>query len=183
MQRYSGLSLASRLRATLLGGIVLALAAEAPLRAQTAGGLPPGEGRDLVAVVCSQCHGLNTIVQIRDGSAGWKQFVDYMIMKGAQVTERETDTIVQYLTANFGPTSQPAAGAAPAALTALPAGTGKELVEARCVACHDLGRVVASKRQKTEWDGIVANMVGRGAQATPEERGTIVSYLAAQFGE
>src|SRR6266567_4436459 len=114
MQRCSRLSLVPL-------SVVLSLAAAAPLQAQTAGGLPPGEGRDLVAVVCSQCHGLNTIMQIRDGSAGWKQFVDYMIMKGAQVTASETDTIVQYLTASFGPTSPPAAGAAPAALAALPA--------------------------------------------------------------
>src|SRR5438128_172955 len=110
MQRCSRFSLASRLGASLLAGVALSLIAAAPIHAQAPGALPPGEGRDLVAVVCSQCHGLNTIMQIRDGSAGWK-------------------------------------------------------------------------RQKTEWDGIVANMVTRGAQATPEERQTIVSYLAAQFGE
>jgi len=172
----------SRLSA-LVGFAALSLAAAAPLHAQTAPGLPPGEGRDLVATACTQCHGLNTIMAIRDGSAGWRQFVNYMILKGAQVTERETDTIIQYLTANFGPGSPPAAGAAPATLAPLPSGAGKELVEARCVTCHDLLRVVASKRQKPDWDGIVANMIDRGATATPQERQTIVSYLAAQFGE
>jgi mono/diheme cytochrome c family protein len=167
----------------LIGFIALSLAAAAPLHAQTGPALPPGEGRDIVATACTQCHGLNTIVQIRDGSGGWRQFVNYMILKGAQVSEREADTVVQYLTANFGPNSPPAAGAAPAALAPLPPGTGKELVEARCVTCHDLLRVVASRRQKTEWDGIVANMINRGATATPVERQTIVAYLATQFGE
>jgi hypothetical protein len=38
------------------------------------------------------------------------------------------------------------------------------------------------KRQKTEWDALVGNMVSRGATATPDERQMIVSYLAAQFG-
>jgi competence protein ComEA len=168
-----------------LGGFAaLSLAAAGPLHAQTAPALPPGEGRELVATVCTQCHGLNTIVAIRDGSAGWRQFVNYMILKGAQVTERETDTVVQYLTANFGPNSPPAAGAAaPAVLAPLPPGTGKELVEARCVTCHDLLRIVAARRQKTDWDAIVANMVNRGATASPEERQTIVAYLATQFGE
>ena len=170
-------------RFAVLGGIAaLSAVMAAPLHAQ-APALPPGEGRDLVAVACTQCHGLNTIVQIRDGAGGWRQFVNYMILKGAQMTERETDTVVQYLTANFGPNSPPAAGAAPAALAPLPPGTGKELVEARCVTCHDLLRVVASRRQKTEWDGIVANMINRGATATPVERQTIVAYLATQFGE
>jgi cytochrome c5 len=171
-------------RLCLLGGLAtLSLAAAAPLHAQTAPALPPGEGRDLVAVACTQCHGLNTIVQIRDGAAGWRQFVNYMIMKGAQVSNGEADTVVQYLTANFGPNSPPAAGAAPAVLAPLPSGSGKDLVEARCVTCHDLLRIVASRRQKTDWDAIVANMIDRGATATPEERQAIVSYLATQFGE
>ena len=94
----------------LLAGVVLCLG-PAPLRAQTAPALPPGEGRELVASVCTGCHTLNTIVQIRDGAPGWRQFVNYMIMKGAQVSVHDTDVIVAYLTTNFGPNSPPAAGA------------------------------------------------------------------------
>jgi competence protein ComEA len=165
----------------LLAGVALCLGA-APLRAQTAPALPPGEGRELVASVCTGCHTLNTIVQIRDGAPGWRQFVNYMIMKGAQVSVHDTDVIVAYLTTNFGPNSPPAAGAPAPAVVTLPAGAGKELVEGRCVTCHDLTRVVVSRRQKADWDAIVANMVSRGATATPEERQTMVAYLAAQFG-
>ncbi|HEY6256317.1 MAG TPA: hypothetical protein VIY51_11050 [Xanthobacteraceae bacterium] len=168
---------------SLLGGLALLLLATAPLPAQTAPTLPPGEGRDVVANACTGCHGLNTIVQIRDGAAGWRQFVNYMIMKGAQVSEHDTDTIVQYLTTNFGPNSPPAAGAPPPVVVSLPAGAGKELVEGRCVTCHDLLRVVASRRQKADWDAIVANMVNRGATVAPEEQQRIVAYLAAQFGQ
>jgi mono/diheme cytochrome c family protein len=167
-----------------LGGTALAAVALAtPLHAQSTPNLPPGEGRDLVASVCTGCHALTTIVQIRDGSAGWRQFVNYMIMKGAQVSQHDSDTIVQYLTINFGPNSPPAAGAPPPIVAALPAGAGKDLVESRCVTCHDLTRIVASRRQKPDWDAIVANMVNRGATATADERQTIVTYLATQFGE
>src|ERR1700693_2969775 len=128
-------------RLLAFGGLAaLSLALAAPLHAQPAPILPPGEGRDVVVSVCTQCHGLTTIVQIRDGSAGWRQFVNYMIMKGAQVSDREGDTGVQYMTVNFGPTPPPAAGAAPAAVAPLPPGPGKELVEAHCVTCHDLLR-------------------------------------------
>src|ERR1700756_140944 len=130
-------SRASRL--SLCGGIALVLAASAPLNAQTPGGLPPGEGRELVATVCSQCHGLGTIMAVRDGPAGWRQFVNYMIMKGAPVREGETETIGHYLAASFGPAQHPPPS--PASLAALPAGPGKDLIEARCVACHDLTRI------------------------------------------
>src|ERR1700719_3237394 len=148
--RRSALSFAGALAA-------LALAAAQPLQAQNRPNLPAGEGRDVFAVACTQCHGLNTIMAMRDGPAGWRAAVNYMIMKGAQLTQPEVDTVVQYLAANFGPGSPPSAAAAGAA-TALPSGTGKDLIEARCTVCHDLGRVVANKRQRTEWDAIVSNM-------------------------
>src|ERR1700730_19465951 len=135
------MKLGKRLR--VLGGLAaLCFATAAPLHAQTSGlppgGLPPGGGRDIVAVACSQCHGLTTIMAIRDGAAGWRQFVNYMIMKGAQVSQRDTDTIVQYLTTNFGPNSPPAAGAPPPIAVSLPAGAGKDLVESRLVTSPDV---------------------------------------------
>src|ERR1700722_9130737 len=109
----------------LFGGLALLLMAAQSAGAQTAGNLPAGDGRDILAVACTQCHGLNTIMAMRDGAAGWKQHIDYMIMKGAQLTEPETNTLAQYLAGNFGPGSQPAA-AAPSTAIALPAGDGKD---------------------------------------------------------
>jgi cytochrome c5 len=154
----------------------LAIAIAMPARAQ--GALPPGEGRDLLATACSQCHPLNVIRSMREGPEGWKRHVYNMVTRGAQLNAREADTVVAYLAANFGP-SAPAASATP---VALPSGPGKDLVEARCTACHDLERVAVIKRQKSQWPALVANMVGRGAVATPEEAQAISSYLAAHFG-
>src|SRR4030088_3015186 len=95
-------------RLSVLAGLAaFSLATAAPLLAQTAPALPPGEGCDIVAAACTQCHGLHTIMAIPDGADGRRHFVDYMIMKGAQVSDREVDTIVQYLTASFGPNSPP----------------------------------------------------------------------------
>jgi cytochrome c5 len=156
--------------------IALLISANTPLRAQTP--LPQGDGRDLVATACSQCHGLGTIVVMREGTAGWKIHVRNMVLRGAQLTAPEADTVVQYLTANFGPGAPLSAAAT---RVALPGGPGKELVETRCALCHDLERV-AVKRQKGNWPSIVANMVTRGAPATPDEAQTIVTYLATQFG-
>jgi mono/diheme cytochrome c family protein len=154
----------------------LAIAIARPACAQDA--LPPGEGRDLLATACSQCHALNVIRSMREGAEGWKRHVYNMVTRGAQLNAREANMVVAYLAANFGPT-------APAAATTrvtLPSGPGKELVEARCAACHDLERVASAKRQKSQWPALVANMVGRGAVATPEEAQAISSYLASHFG-
>ena len=172
------------LRLRVLGGLAaLTLASVSPLSAQNpAANLPAGEGRDILTTACTQCHALGTVVQMRDGPGGWKRQVRNMIFRGAQVNDADSEKLIDYLAANFGPGSaRPAvANATP---VSLPDGSGKELVEARCQLCHDLGRVAGIKRTKTEWDGIVANMVTRGATATPEEARTISAYLGSHFAE
>jgi cytochrome c5 len=164
--------------ALMLAGAVavLALAASTPLHAQTASALPPGEGRDLVATACSQCHTLNVIMAGRDGPVGWKKHVYNMVLRGAQLTPREADTVIQYLITNFGP------GAPAATAAALPSGPGKELVETRCAVCHNLERVTVVKRQKRDWETVVANMYERWGMSAPDEVQAISAYLVAQFG-
>ncbi len=152
----------------------LAILIAMPARAQ--GALPPGEGRDQLATACSQCHPLNVIRSMREGPEGWRRHVYNMVTRGAQLNAREADLVIAYLAANFGPTT-PAA----TAKVTLPGGPGRDLVEARCTACHDLERVAIAKRQKQDWPALVANMVGRGAVATPEETQAIISYLATSF--
>src|SRR6202011_4820992 len=51
------------MRRFLLSSIVAAsLLAAAPALAQPANALPPGDGRDLVATACTQCHPLTVIL-------------------------------------------------------------------------------------------------------------------------
>jgi mono/diheme cytochrome c family protein len=159
--------------------LALLLAVASPSRAQqNANPLPPGEGRDLVAVACSQCHYLGTIAKIRDGADGWRTYVSNMVLRGAQLNPAEVDTVVNYLAENLGP----GINLPPARPVALPDGAGKELVETRCALCHDLERVAAVKRASRQWPAIVANMVAQGAPVTSEEAKTITDYLAANFG-
>jgi len=154
------------------------IVAASPSRAQNANPLPEGDGRDLVAVACSQCHYLGTIAKIRDGEAGWRLYVSNMVLRGAQLTGPEVDKVVDYLALNMGP----GARLPPAKPVTLPDGRGKNLVETRCMLCHDLERVAAVKRGKQHWSAIVATMVAHGATATPAEAQTISDYLAANFG-
>jgi hypothetical protein len=105
-------------------------------------------------------------------------YVDNMVLRGAQLTPPEIDKVVDYLSLNLGP----GANLPPAKPVTLPDGSGKNLVETRCELCHDLERVAEVKRSRAQWPAIVANMVARGATATPEEAKSISDYLATNFG-
>ncbi|HTV29938.1 MAG TPA: hypothetical protein VMF32_19385, partial [Xanthobacteraceae bacterium] len=153
--------------------------AASPGYSQNANPLPPGDGRDLVSVACSQCHYLGTIAKIRDGAAGWRVYVNNMVLRGAQLTPAEVDKVVDYLAVNLGP----GANLPPAKQVTLPDGHGKELVETHCALCHDLDRIATTKRRKQDWPAIVNNMVAWGAPASPEEAKTITDYLATNFGD
>ncbi len=163
---------------TLVFAVALTAAAATCARAQQGNPLPPGDGHDIVAVACSQCHALGTIAKIRDGAAGWRRHVNNMVLRGAQLSKPEIDTVVAYLALHLGP----GMNLPPTKPVALPDGPGKDLVATRCAVCHDLERVVAIKRGKQAWPAIIADMVERGAPATAEDAKVITDYLDAHFG-
>ena len=165
-------------RLVVLAAVAALALTAVPAAAQPANALPPGDGRDIAASACTQCHPLTVILALRDGPVGWKRHVDTMVMKGAQLTPKEADTLLAYLDANFGPGQR----MPPAKPITLPDGAGKDLVQSRCTACHDLERVTAAKRDKREWDGVVTNMLGRFGLDAPDEAKAISAYLAAKYG-
>jgi|SRR5882757_4269666 len=150
----------------------------APALAQALDPLPPGEGRDIVAVACTQCHPATVITTLREGPQGWRGHINGMVLRGAQLTPTEADTVVDYLATVFGPgVSLP-----PPAKVDLPVGPGKDVVETHCAVCHDLGRLVGAKRSRDEWSGAVAKMISYGAPVTADEQKAITGYLQRHFG-
>lgn len=143
--------------------------------------LPPGSGRDLVAVACTQCHGLKLIVALRDGPVGWQEFVHDMILRGAQLDPQEARLVIRYLANNFGPGNSPMQSNLET--NPLPPGDGAKLVESRCTMCHDLGRITTVARSRQEWENTVRNMMERAGTnvATPEQVRIMTSYLVAHF--
>ncbi len=141
---------------------------------------PEDEGRDIVAVACTQCHAPSAYAQLREGSQAWRFRVYDMILRGAQIEPADIDKVVSYLATSFGPgmsfPTQP-----PVAVT-LPDGPGKELVESSCAICHGLDRVVATTRPAGQWDAMVKQMVFFGAPLSADQAKTVTAYLSTRFG-
>lgn len=164
----------------VLSVVLLGFALATPARAQApaASPLPNGEGKDIVATACTQCHGLNTFTPWRENAQAWRNQVYDMVLRGAQIAPTEMDTVVKYLATNFGPGVNVPKGAD----VTLTDGQGKEVVEGGCALCHGLDRVVAAKRSKGEWQLIVKRMIFLGAPLDGDQANTVVSYLDSNYG-
>lgn len=64
---------------------------------------PPGDGHDLVAQHCVQCHAADVITSSGKTREDWMATVSTMIGMGAPVPESETNKVVDYLAKNFPP--------------------------------------------------------------------------------
>ncbi|HEX7359269.1 MAG TPA: cytochrome c [Bryobacteraceae bacterium] len=73
--------------------------------------LPDGPGKATVEAVCSGCHPATMVLGHRDTKEGWAQVVSDMVAKGANGTDAEFNTIINYLAKHFpkNSSSKPAA--------------------------------------------------------------------------
>jgi competence protein ComEA len=65
--------------------------------------LPPGEGQAIVQQKCVSCHALKVVTGKKASRQQWSTTVDQMITRGADVSEDDVETLVDYLAKNFGP--------------------------------------------------------------------------------
>jgi len=80
--------------------------------------LPDGDGKAIVMENCQVCHKLTNITKAHKNLDDWKDTVQTMIDRGANVPAEQIDTLVQYLAKNFGPkdASAPASAAPPSSM-------------------------------------------------------------------
>jgi cytochrome c5 len=163
------------------GGVALALAAfpAAAQQQQQPSPFPPGEGREIVAVACTQCHAPSVFTGLREDANAWRYQVYDMVLRGAQVGPGDIDMVVNYLASNFGPGINVPRATKP---VSLPDGPGKDVVEKNCVLCHGLDRVAAVKRSSTGWTDVLKRMVFYGALVSGQDEKAITAYLDANFG-
>jgi alcohol dehydrogenase (cytochrome c) len=77
---------------------------------------PNGPGQAVATRMCSQCHGLNVITPLRMDHDRWAAKVNDMVSRGAQGSDADIATVIQYLSSHYpkgaGPASQTASVAA-----------------------------------------------------------------------
>jgi cytochrome c5 len=92
-----------------------AAAPNAPAPAKAVVELPDGDGKAIATENCQACHKLTNLTTAHKSLDDWKETVQTMIDRGANVSPDQVDTLVQYLAKNFGPkdASAPAPAAPP----------------------------------------------------------------------
>jgi competence ComEA-like helix-hairpin-helix protein len=71
--------------------------------------LPPGKGQEIVQQQCVGCHALKVVTSKRASKEQWSALVDQMISRGADVPDEEIENVVNYLSKNFGASTEPEA--------------------------------------------------------------------------
>jgi competence protein ComEA len=144
--------------------------------------LPDGPGKDALASVCTQCHGLDIITPLKRAAAAWKDTVDQMRSKGASATDQEFTAIVNYLANNFGlPDSAAKAGRDGAAAPVMPDGPGKQFILMQCTACHQPDHFTKYHHTAEEWQVIIARMGTRVPGATKPELDAVLKYFVTNY--
>jgi competence ComEA-like helix-hairpin-helix protein len=64
--------------------------------------LPDGKEKVVLQSSCASCHDLDVVVASRRTALGWRDMVDDMASRGAEVSEADVTTIVAYLTKYVG---------------------------------------------------------------------------------
>lgn len=63
-----------------------------------------------------------------------------------------------------------------------PPGAGLDLINQRCVFCHNTVQIFSQHKTPEAWTATVEQMANRGAELSPEEMKTIEDYLAKNYG-
>ena len=61
------------------------------------------DGEALLQDRCTQCHGLEQVTNKTKNADEWAETVIRMVGKGATLNDDEQATLIEYLTANYGP--------------------------------------------------------------------------------
>jgi cytochrome c oxidase cbb3-type subunit 3 len=109
---------------------------------------PPG-AREAFLKVCGSCHSVETVTSQRRTRSQWQENINSMIARGAKGTDEEFSLILNYLAAQYGPSSPGGRGGGrgrgvafspgPAdkqVIDEAAANRGRKVYAAECITCH-----------------------------------------------
>ncbi len=168
----------------LLACAVAGVCVAVSVAAQVPETLPAGEGREVVRTKCLTCHDAELIVQQRLTRPGWVRELEKMERWGAVLTAGERATAADYLAQHFPQRGRASAAAAPApAAPGAAPDAGQSVLERRCLGCHQSDLIEQQRLDRAAWGRELDKMVRWGAAVTDAERGDLLAYLAARFGQ
>ena len=144
--------------------LVLAVAA---LGAQQSTSSDDEKGKALVESKCTLCHGLDEVRVANLDKPGWKELVESMRTKGAELKDDEVAVIVDYLVKTYSHDSSAEA---------------QKLVEGSCGSCHGMDVIISAQKTKEEWTGVVREMISYGATIQESQIPEVADYLAKNYG-
>jgi cytochrome c5 len=113
--------------------ICTAVVAVAALAAQQSSSSDDEKGKALVESKCTLCHGLDEVRVANLDKPGWKELVESMRTKGADLKDDEVTLIVDYLVKTYSPDT---------------GSQTKKLVEGACGSCHSMDVVTSAQKKK-----------------------------------
>jgi competence protein ComEA len=72
------------------------------LSAANSDDLPEGKGKAVLIRMCSDCHGLDQVTTSRYPKKQWAYVVDDMVSRGATGSDEDVNSVIGYLSRNFG---------------------------------------------------------------------------------
>jgi competence ComEA-like helix-hairpin-helix protein len=119
-----------------------------------AAAMPDGAGKPIVQRACSACHALTVVTSKHASHKEWDQVVNQMVSRGADLTDDEIDTVIEYLAKNYGPLDQKTApstdAAAPPSDTAAPPAADTTPVNVNKASAQELESSLGLEKSEAE---------------------------------
>ncbi len=64
--------------------------------------LPEAKEKETFVKMCSNCHAIERVVKVKFSKKFWASTVDDMVSRGAEGTEEEVESVINYLSRYFG---------------------------------------------------------------------------------
>ncbi len=145
------------------------------LSARDEGVLDPELGKAIMNKKCNKCHSMERIYRAFKSEKGWAGTVNKMaILDSPNISSFDIKQLLHYLTIQQK-TRQARSSKSPEMEI------GKTLISQKCNLCHNLDRIFAARKSKSEWSTTVARMIATMDDSeflSNQEKTEIVSFLS-----